>query len=161
MAALGEFSGSLVLLEPSFSREDESREFAILDRVGRVPGVGQLAWVLMRQALGSAMKDELPADRHEALVAEMKLASPGSCRRLVRAYFEYLDRHGSVVKRLCDSGVRATAVFGDRSDIGLTAEERRDLDACPNVTLVDVADSGHFVFFDQPTRTAELIGDLT
>jgi pimeloyl-ACP methyl ester carboxylesterase len=48
----------------------------------------------------------------------------------------------------------------DRSKIGLTDEERRGLEACPNVTLVDVADSGHMVMMDQPARTAELILEL-
>jgi pimeloyl-ACP methyl ester carboxylesterase len=160
MAAAGEFSGAVALLEPAFSREDEYRELAILDRIGRVPGLGHLAWAVSVKTIGSAMKGELPPDRHDALVAEMKKSDPRFCRRFVRSYFEYLDQHGSLVQRLCDSGVRALVVFCDRSKVGLTDEERSRLEACLNVTLVDVPDSGHMVMTDQPARTAELILEL-
>lgn len=157
MAATGEFSGAVGLLEPAFSREDEYRELAILDRIGVVPVLGHLTWAASLKTIGMAMKGELPPDRHDALVAEMKQSDPRFCRQLVRSYFEYLDHHGSLVARLCDSGVRAMVVFCDRSKVGLTDEERSGLEACPNVTLVDVLDSGHMVMWDQPTRTAELI----
>ena len=160
MVAAGEFSGAVGLLEPAFSRKDEFKELAILDRVGRVPALGYLAWVLSLKTIGSAMKGEFPPDRHDALVGEMKKSDPGFCRHMIRSYFEYLDRHGSLVSRLCDSGARAVVVFCDRSKVGLSREERSGLEACPNVTLVDVADSGHMVMTDQPTRTAELILEL-
>jgi pimeloyl-ACP methyl ester carboxylesterase len=110
--------------------------------------------------IGRASKGEFPRERHDALVAEMEQSDPRFCRRLVRSYFEYLDEHGSLVARLCDSGVTATVVFCDRSQIGLTDEERSGLEACPNVTLVDLADCGHMVMTDQPARTAELILEL-
>jgi pimeloyl-ACP methyl ester carboxylesterase len=112
------------------------------------------------KAIGSAMKGELPPDRHDALVAEMKQSDPRFCRRFVRSYFQYLDQHGSLVSRLCESGVRALVVFCGQSKIGLTGEERSGLQACPNVTLVDVPDSGHMVMTDQPARTAELMLSL-
>jgi pimeloyl-ACP methyl ester carboxylesterase len=160
MVAAGEFSGPVALLEPAFSREDEYKELAILDRVGRLPGLGHLAWVASVKTIGTAMKGELPADRHDALVAEMKKSDPRFCRRMVRSYFEYLNQHGSLVQRLCDSGARALVVFCDRSKVGLTGEERSGLEACPNVTLVDVPDSGHMVMTDQPARTVELILEL-
>ena len=160
MAATGGFSGPVALLEPAFSRQDEYRELAILDRIGRVPGLGHLTWVAAIKSIGSAMKGELPPERHDALVAEMKKSDPRFCRQMVRSYFEYLDQHGSLVQRLCDSGARALVVFCDRSKVGLTDEERSGLEACPSVRLVDVADSGHMVMLDQPTRTAELILEL-
>jgi hypothetical protein len=106
MVAAGEFSGPVALLAPSFSREDEFKELAMLDRIGRVPGVGHLAWAVMLKTIGSGLKDDFPGERHEALVAEMKKNDPGFCRRKVGRYFEYLDRHGSLVPRLCDSGVK-------------------------------------------------------
>jgi pimeloyl-ACP methyl ester carboxylesterase len=157
MAALGTFSGPVVLLSPAFSREDEVKELAVLNSLGRVPGVAQLAWATVLKTIGRAMKGSFPAARHDALVAEMKTSDPRVCRRQVRVYFEYLDRHGSLVSRLCDSGVKAWVVRGDRDEVGLTDEERRGLEACPNVTLVTVPDAAHFVMTDQPARTAELI----
>ena len=160
MAAAGGFSGPVGLLEPSLSREDEYRELGILDRLGRVPGLGQLVWLGAVKTIGSAMKGEFPPERHDALVAEMKASDPGFCRRMVRSYFEYLDKHDSLVKRLCESRARALVVFCDRSKVGLTDEERSGLEACPTTKLIDVVDSGHMVMTDQPGRTAEIIREL-
>jgi pimeloyl-ACP methyl ester carboxylesterase len=160
MVAAGHFRGPVLLLEPAFSREDEFKVLAVLDRLGRVPGLGHLVWAGALRTMGSAMKDELPPERLEALVDEMKQCDAGFCRRMVRQYFAYLDQHGSLVSRLCDSGARAVVVFCDRSEVGLTAEERAGLEACPAVEVVDVADSGHMIMSDQPARTAELIAGL-
>ena len=160
MVATGQFSGPVALLEPAFSRDDEYKELRMLDRIGRVPGLGQVVWVAAVKTIGRAMKGELPLERHEALAGEMSKSDPGFCRRLVRSYFEYLDRHGSVVERLCASGAKAFVVFCDRSEVGLKDEERRDLEACPTVKLIDVPDSGHMVMMDQPARTGEVILEL-
>ena len=69
MVAAGDFSGPVVLLAPSFSREDEFKELGTLDRVGRVPVLGHLAWVVMLKTIGRAMKGSIPPNRHDALVA--------------------------------------------------------------------------------------------
>jgi pimeloyl-ACP methyl ester carboxylesterase len=157
MAAGGRFAGRLVLLSPSFSREDEFRELGILDRVGRLPGLGQLAWAAAMRAMPRAMKESLPPARADALVTEMRNNDPALCRRIVRRYFEYLDRAGSVVPRLCDSGVEALVVFGEHDEVGLTDEERRGLEACASVRMATVPGAGHMMLTEQPGRTAELI----
>jgi pimeloyl-ACP methyl ester carboxylesterase len=78
----------------------------------------------------------------------------------VRTYFQYLDAHGSLVPRLCESGVKSYVVFGDNDEIGLTDEERRGLEACADVTLITVADATHGLIIEQPARIAELIVEL-
>jgi pimeloyl-ACP methyl ester carboxylesterase len=160
MVAAGEFSGSVILLSPSFSREDEFKELGMLNRIGRVPGVGYLAYAVMLKMIGKMMKGSFPPARHDALVAEMKKNDPRVCRQQVRRYFEYLDRHGSLVSRLCESGAKAWVVFGDRDEIGLTDEERRGLDACQSVMMVTVPDASHMVMTDQPARTADLVFEV-
>jgi len=160
MVATAKFSGPVALLEPSFSREDEYKELAMLDRIGRVPGLGRLVWVAAVKTIGRAMKGEFPPERHDHLAGEMNKSDPRFCRRMVRSYFESLDRHGSLVRRLCESGARALVVFCDRSEVGLKDEERRDLEVCPTVELIDVANSGHMVMMNQPGRTAEIILEL-
>ena len=72
---------------------------------------------------------------------------------------EYLDSHGSLAPRLCDSGVPVWVVSGDHHDIGLTPEERRVLEQCPHVTLVVIPDTGHFALNQKPGRVAELVFD--
>jgi pimeloyl-ACP methyl ester carboxylesterase len=81
-------------------------------------------------------------------------------RLLVHEYFAYLDRHGSLAGRRCASGVDAWVVRGDRDEIGLSDEERRALEACPTVTMVQVPDAGHLVMTDQPARTTDLILEI-
>jgi pimeloyl-ACP methyl ester carboxylesterase len=160
MAARGEFDGPLLLLSPSFSREDEAKELGVLDRLGRVPRVGPLAWLAMLKAMPKAMGRRFPVERRDALVAGMANNDPRFCRRGVRSYYEYLDGHGSLVPRLCQSGVASFVVFGDNDEIGLTDEERSALVACADVTLVTVADATHGLIVEQPARIAELILEL-
>jgi pimeloyl-ACP methyl ester carboxylesterase len=81
-------------------------------------------------------------------------------RHMVSGYFDHLDRHGSLVARLCASGVEAWVVRGDRDEIGLSNEERRALRACPTVTMEELPDTGHLVMTDQPRRTTDLILDI-
>ena len=159
MLAAGEFSGPAGLLAPSFSREDEFRELTILDRVARVPGLGHLAWMATIKTIGSGVKGDFPGARHDALVAEMKKNDPGLCRRIIRHYFEYLDRHGSLVPRLCGAGVKTWVAFGDRDDVGLTDVERHGLEECPHVTLVRIPAAGHFTANEDPGRVARLLLD--
>ena len=155
MAAAGDFSRPLVLLAPSFSREDESMFPRALDRLGRV--FGHLPFAAMLKVIGIAVKGGLPSDRHDALVAELRKNDPRVVRRHVRLFLEYLDRHGSVAQRLCNSGIRAWVVFGDLDDIGLTDDERRVLGDCPRVTLVTIPDVGHFTLNMVPDRVAEIV----
>ncbi len=160
MAATGEFDGPVLLLSPTFSREDEAKELGVLDRLGAVPVVGHLAWLAMLKAMPKAMGKRFPAERHDALVAGMTNNDPRFCRKGVRSYYEYLDAHGSLVPRLCRSGVKSYVVFGDDDEIALTDEERSGLDACADVTLVTIANATHGLIIEQPARIAELILEL-
>src|SRR3954452_13887364 len=141
MVASGGFDGPLALLSPSFSREDEAKELGTMNSIGRVPGVGLLAWMAMVKVMPRAMKSKLPAESADALAADLGNNDARFCRALVRRYYEYLYRHGSLVARLCDSGVKAVVAFGDNDEIVLTDEERRCLEACSTVSLVTISDA--------------------
>ncbi len=158
MAASGGFSGPLILISPSFSRQDEDRFLRAMDRVSSV--FGSLPFALALKMMGMAMKDDLPADRRDALVAELKNNDPRFVRRGMRSYLEYLDRYGSLAPRLCGSGARAWVAFGDHDMVGLTDRERRTLEECPRVTLVTIADSGHMTLNEKPDRIADLILEM-
>lgn len=159
MAATGLFKGPLVLLSPTFSRADEATFLAVMNTLGRVPGLGRVGWTAMLKLLPRAMKRELPAHRAEALAADMAANDPVTCRRIVRRYYEYLDRRPSLVPRLCEAAVPAWVVRGDHDEIGLTAGERRGLEACPHVRMVTVPDAGHAVLVEQPARVADVVVD--
>jgi pimeloyl-ACP methyl ester carboxylesterase len=155
MVAAGEFAGPVVLLSPSFSREDESKFPRALDRLARV--LGHLPYALMLKIIGPAMKSGLPPHRRDALIAELRKNDPRFLRRQTRSYLEYLDRHRSLARSLCDSGVRAWVVFGDRDDVGITDNEREVLDDCPRVTTLTIADAGHFTLNEKPEQIADIV----
>ena len=157
MAASGGFDGPLILLAPSFSREDEFKELGVLDRIGRVPGIGPLVWSMVPRISARALRSKLPAARRDLLLAELRRNQGQVARRMVRRYFDYLDHGAPLVGRLCEAGVPALVVFGDHEEVGLTAEERDALGECPNVAVEVVAGATHFLPTEEPRRTAELI----
>jgi pimeloyl-ACP methyl ester carboxylesterase len=158
MVVSGQFAGPVVLLSPSFSRADEAKEFAFLDRVGRVPGLGMLAWKALLKGLPRAMKKELPAERADALIACMLRNDAVNARAAVREYFDYFERAGALASRLCESGVPAWVAFGDgKNEVGLADDERQLLESCASVELVTLEGSGHMGLVDQPARVAELV----
>ncbi|MEV8098599.1 alpha/beta hydrolase [Kitasatospora sp. NPDC085879] len=159
MVGGGHFNGPVVLLSPTFSRQDESRALAVASAVGRVPGLGALAWPTMLWLAPKALADSIPERRRPALLADLRKNSAPFCRRAIAAYFEYLDRHGSLASRLCGSGVRAWVVRGDRDEVGLTDSERAALLTCPSVSLEEIPDSGHLVMVEQPGAVARLVAD--
>jgi len=155
MVGGGEFSGPLVLLSPSFSRVDESKFPRALDRLSSV--FGHLPYALMLKIIGPAMKSSLPPHRREVLIAELQKNDPRFLRRQTRVYLEYLDRHGSLAHRLCTSSVRTVVVFGEHDEIGLTDGERDVLEQCPSVTVVTIADTGHFALNQKPSEVAQIL----
>ncbi|MER7751403.1 alpha/beta hydrolase [Kitasatospora sp. NPDC097643] len=156
-AAAGLFDGPLVLLSPTFSRRDEATFMTVMDQVGHVPGLGALAWAALVKTMPMAMKRSLPPARAEALAADLGTTDPAAARRIVRGYYDYLERHGALVERLCGAGVPTWVVRGDHDEIGLQPAERAALEACPQVTVVTVPDAGHGVLVEQPAAVAEVI----
>jgi pimeloyl-ACP methyl ester carboxylesterase len=155
MASAREFSGPVVLLSPSFSRKDESIFPRALDRLSRL--FGHLPYALMLKLIGPAFGSSLPPARREFLVSELKKNDPRFVRTQTRSYLAYLDRHGSLAGRFCDAGVQAWVVFGEKDDIGITPDERELLTAAPNVTLVEIADTGHFALNQKPDEIAAIV----
>jgi pimeloyl-ACP methyl ester carboxylesterase len=131
-------------------RQDEATFLYALDRAAVV--FGHLPFALMLKMIGPAMKKEVPPAGRDIPVADLKNNDPQFMRRQRRAYFEYLDRQGSLAKRLCDAGVPAWVSFGDHGDTGLTEDERGVLEACPHVTLVTIPETGHASFIQKPDR---------
>jgi pimeloyl-ACP methyl ester carboxylesterase len=158
MAGSGAFSGPLVLLSPSFSRPDEALILRVLHRAAGV--LGRLPYAAMLKVIGPAMKNEIPEARYETLVAEMQKNDPAFLRAQVRLYFEYLDRHGSLATRLCDSGSRAHVAYGEeKGEVGITDEERRLIEDCATTTLEMIPGAGHMTLNQKPERVAAIIAE--
>lgn len=158
ISVLGAFSGPVVLLSPSFSREDEFKELGMLNKIGRVSGIGAAAWWLALKRIPGQAKKELPGERGTAIASEMAKNTVGFCRKALRKYFVYLDRYGNLAPRLCASGARAWVVFGSADGIGLKDEERHELKSCSTVTMATVQGT-HMFLVEEPTGTAQIIAD--
>ena len=155
IVSASEFSGPVVLLSPSFSRKDESMFPRVLDRLSRV--LGHLPYSLTLKIIGPAMKSSLPPARREFLSNELKNNDPRFLRAQTRLYLAYLDRHGSLAKRFCDAGTRAWVVYGENDDVGITRDEREVLAGASHVTLIEVADTGHFALNQKPDEIAAIV----
>lgn len=157
MAASGGYGGALVLISPSFSRRDESIVPRVLDRLSTV--LGHLPYALVLKLIGRMLGGVVPPDRVAPLAAELRRNDPRFVRRNTRTFLRYLDRHGTLVHRLCASALPTWVVFGAEGDVKLQSEERSALEACPHVTLVTIRGTGHFSLNTHPARIAELIAE--
>lgn len=156
MAGSGAFSGPLVLLAPSFSRRDEGVFFRGIDQLARV--LGHLPYAALLKMMGPAMKGmPLPPERREVLAAEMRKTDPHVARRAIHSYLQYLDGHSSVAPRLCDAGVPAWVVHGERGDGGITDDERRTLEACPRISVITIPGASYFTPNEEPALVAKLV----
>lgn len=156
MAGSGAFRGPLVLLAPSFSRQDEAMVIRVLDRLSRV--LGPLPFAAMRTMMRFAVKDSpLTEDRLAVLVAELQKNDPRFMRDGIHSYLNYLDRYGSVATRLGASGVPAWVVHGETGDGGVTEEERRTLQAYSAIRIVTIPGGSFFTPNEEPALVARLV----
>jgi pimeloyl-ACP methyl ester carboxylesterase len=156
MVATGAFRGPLILLAPSFSRADEDPFFRGVDRISSA--LGDLPYRAMRLAVGGMTK-KMPVtpDRRAELAADLRRNDPKTMRRMVREYFRYLDRHGSVAQRLCDADVPAWVVLGESGDGGATDAERKVMAPYAKITMVTIKGKSFFT----PNESPALVADLT
>ena len=59
--------------------------------------------------------------------------------------------------RLCDAGVPAWVVHAEKGDGGLTDDERRILEVCPNTIVLTIFGTSFFLPNEEPERIAELV----
>jgi pimeloyl-ACP methyl ester carboxylesterase len=156
MAASGAFTGPVVLLAPSFSRQDEAMVIRVMDRLATV--LGRLPFTALRSAMRFVVNGSpLPPDRLAELVAELRKNDPEFMRRGIHRYLQYLDRHGSVAARLCGAAVPAWVIHGQNGDGGITDEERLTLQAYPWVRIVTIPGGSFFTPNEQPALVADLV----
>jgi pimeloyl-ACP methyl ester carboxylesterase len=58
---------------------------------------------------------------------------------------------------LPDAGTRAWVVYGENDDVGITPDERQVLAAASHVTLIEIADTGHFALNQKPDEIAAIV----
>jgi pimeloyl-ACP methyl ester carboxylesterase len=157
MAAGGHFDGSLILLAPTFSPEDEMRGLETINRIGHVPVLRSLVTALLFRSFPKMLRGHVPDESVDRLAAEMASSNRSDIRINLRRSYEHLYRYGTLAGRLCRSGVRAEIVFGEDDEVGMTPAERSTLESCPTTRLHFVPDCGHMLPNQKPDWVAELI----
>ena len=157
MVGSGAFTGTAVLLAPSFSRQDEAAFLRGIDHLSRVTGA--LPYSAMLRMVGMAVKgSELPPERLDALVGVLRDNDPKVVRQAIHSYLRYLDRYGSVADRLGEAGVPTWVVHGEKGDGGVTDEERATLDRYSSaVTMITISGTSFFMPNEEPTLVAGLV----
>jgi pimeloyl-ACP methyl ester carboxylesterase len=160
VATHGRWRGALVLVAAALRPRDEESSSRSLDRVSRVPVMAGTAWWAMMRALGFGMRGQLPEDRHDALVAEMR-RNPGRVhRRWLIAGFDHLTRHRDLTPAVVAAARRrpVALVRGADDRVRLDGDARVTL-ATAGVRIVDVPDAGHFVVVQRPQAVNAVVLD--
>lgn len=150
MVVSGAFGGPVVLLGVSLSTKDEPWFFRALVRLGA-------GGLLAKGAASMVKRIPASAERQDELRADFRRNVPADAQQSLREYLKWLRRGEGRARRLCEAGVPAWVVHAEKGDGGLTAEERRTLEACPHVELETIP--GHVMFLpnEVPERIAEVI----
>jgi pimeloyl-ACP methyl ester carboxylesterase len=153
MVASGIWSGPVVLLGISPSLADEPSFLRVVDRLTAV--LGNLPYSAMRQMMGSLTKHlRVSEERRAELLDDLRRNRPAAIRQIFRGYLRYLGRDDLAAKRLCDAGLPTWVVHTEKGDGDLTAEERRTLEACPNVEVITIPGSSFMLPSEEPERIA-------
>jgi pimeloyl-ACP methyl ester carboxylesterase len=158
MVVSGGFTGPLVLLGMSLSTADEPAFFRGIVRSTKV--LGNLPIKVLTAGAASMVK-RIPAssERQDQLRADFHRNNPRDIRLGLREYLGWLQRDDDRVERLCQAGVPMWIVHAEKGDGGLTAHERRTLQACPHAHVVTISGAVFFLPNEIPEQIAELIVD--
>jgi pimeloyl-ACP methyl ester carboxylesterase len=156
MVASGAYRGPTVLLGLSLSAPDEPAFFRALIRLMRV--FGTLPARLMRRGVAPMVKRiPVSAERQAELRDDFLRNDPHAMRGGLFAYLRWLHAPENHADRLCRAAVPTWVVHAEKGDGGLTAAERRTLEACPHVTLVTIPGSVFFLPNEVPGKIADVI----
>lgn len=160
IGARGNFTGPLMLLSPSLQAADEEEDLQQLYETGKTPVVGSLLWLWLPTSFKKSFKGELPEEHYDQLIAEMKRNPRHASRMQVDAFFEHVNKYGSIAGRLAESKSPTWLVRGDRDPIQDTDEEAAIVKAGPMVSRKTVPDAAHFSITDNPAAVNGLIVEM-
>ncbi|GAA2789489.1 hypothetical protein GCM10010441_13280 [Kitasatospora paracochleata] len=158
MVATGAFTGPTVLVGISLSPADEPAFFRALCRLGDV--LGPLPSAALLKLMGPFSKGmRVPPERRAELLGELRNNDPHTVRRILSGYLDHLGAHEQPAVRLCAAGVPVWVVHAEKGDGGLTADERRTLEACPHATVVTIPGTSFFLPNEEPRQIAEVVAE--
>ena len=154
MVTSGAFRGPVVLLGISLSTSDEPALFRAVVGLSTVLRGLPVAALMRLTAIATRwarVSDEHRADMRADLVAN----DAAVLTRGMSAYLDYLGRDAAPAEQLCAAGVPVWVVHTRKGDGGLTDEERRTLEADPQVRVLTLPGNA---FFLPDERAGEIAG---
>lgn len=152
------FTGPTVLLGISLSVPDESAFFINIIRLSKV--LGALPLAVLKKAAGSMVKGIAVSPQRQAeLASDFRRTTTRDMRLGLQEYLTWLQSGEDHAAMLCRSGVPTWVVHAEKGDGGLTAAERRTLEACPTTTIVTIAGKVFFLPIEVPDQIASVIND--
>src|SRR4051812_9948518 len=156
MVVSGNFTGPVVLLGISLSPKDEAAFFRALVKLGTVLG-GLPSSVLAKGAASMVKRVPVSPERQNELRDDFRRNVPRDTRRGLREYVRWLHKYDDPAERLCRAAVPTWVVHAEKGDGGLTGNERRTLEACPQAHVVTIPGAVFFLPNEVPGRIAEFI----
>ena len=158
MLVSGLFTGPTVLTGVSLSPKDEPAFFRAIVRLGGVLGSLPSA-VLAKGAASMVKRAPVPPERQDELREDFRKNDPRHIRPGLREYLRWLHAGERRAERLCQAGAPTWIVHAEKGDGGLTDEERRTLEACPDAHLVTIPGEVFFLPNEVPREIAEVIAE--
>src|SRR5437588_11961491 len=160
MVASRSFTGPVVLLGLALSTKDDPAFVRALVRSGSV--LGSLPASVLAKGAGSMVKRmPVPAERQAELRDDFRKNVPQHMRHGLSEYVRWLHRNERPAERLCQAGVPAWIVHAEKGDGGLTDDERRTLESCPNAHLITIPGHVFFMPIEIPEQIAGIVLDAT
>lgn len=158
MVASGSFAGPVVLLGVALSAADEPAFFRGIVRLGTVFG-GLPAALLAKGAASMVKRVPASAERQAELRADMGKNVPRHVQSALKEYMRWLRHNERPAERLCKAGVPAWIVHAEKGDGGLTNDERRTLESCPQAHVVTIPGHVFLLPNEVPERVAEILAE--
>jgi pimeloyl-ACP methyl ester carboxylesterase len=156
MVTSGAFAGPTVLLGVSLSTKDEPAFFPAIVRLGSV--LGNLPVTVLRKGAASMVKRiPVSAERQAELRDDFGRNVPEHMRRGLNEYLRWLHHDERRAERLCQAGIPTWIVHAEKGDGGLTDDERRTLEACPQTHVMTIPGRVFFIPNEIPDRVAAVI----
>ena len=156
MIVSGRFDGPVVLLGISLSFKDESAFFRGIVQLSKVLGSAP-AKLLSNVASAMIKRTALSDERKRELQEDFRKNVPPDVMQALREYVSWLRRQAQPAERLCRAGVPTWIVHAEKGDGGLTDDERRTLEACPQTHVVTIPGNVFFLPNEASLRVAEVI----
>jgi pimeloyl-ACP methyl ester carboxylesterase len=149
VAARGRYEGGLVLVAPTLRASSEVQAARNLNRLSRLPIISGAAWIGMMLGLRVGMRDQLPEDRLDELVAEMRRNPTRLHRRWLTATFDQMAGDDDLAHTLATASNRAWLVRGAQDPVEVESDDRATLEAS-GISVTEIPDAGHFVVAQRP-----------